>query len=41
MKLTFQQLEAHLWGAANILGGKTAGQDRREPAVGKVVSFDL
>lgn len=27
MKLTQQQLEAHLWGAANILGGKTAGQD--------------
>jgi type I restriction enzyme M protein len=22
-----QQLEAHLWGAANILRGKTAGQD--------------
>jgi type I restriction enzyme M protein len=27
MKLTLQQLEAHLWGAANILRGKTAGQD--------------
>ena len=27
MKLTVQQLEAHLWGAANILRGKTAGQD--------------
>src|SRR3984893_6931170 len=27
MKLTLQQLEAHLWGAANILPGKTAGQD--------------
>src|ERR1700724_478206 len=27
MKLTLQQLEAHLWGAANILSGKTAGQD--------------
>lgn len=27
MKLTQQQLEAHLWGAANILRGKTAGQD--------------
>jgi hypothetical protein len=26
-KLTLQQLEAHLWGAANILRGKTAGQD--------------
>jgi len=26
-KLTQQQLEAHLWGAANILRGKTAGQD--------------
>jgi len=25
--LTQQQLEAHLWGAANILRGKTAGQD--------------
>jgi len=27
IKLTQQQLEAHLWGAANILRGKTAGQD--------------
>ena len=27
MKLTLQQLEAHLWGAANILRNKTAGQD--------------
>ena len=27
MKLTQQQLESHLWGAANILRGKTAGQD--------------
>jgi len=27
MKLTQRQLEAHLWGAANILRGKTAGQD--------------
>jgi hypothetical protein len=27
MKLTLQQLEADLWGAANILRGKTAGQD--------------
>jgi type I restriction enzyme M protein len=27
MKLTLQPLEAHLWGAANILRGKTAGQD--------------
>ena len=27
MKLTLRQLEAHLWGAANILRGKTAGQD--------------
>lgn len=26
MKLTFHQLEAHLWGAANIVRGKTAGQ---------------
>src|SRR4030042_44020 len=26
-KLTQQQLEAHLWGAANILRGRTAGQD--------------
>src|SRR5690242_9774247 len=27
MKLTLQQLEAHLLGAANILRGRTAGQD--------------
>jgi type I restriction enzyme M protein len=27
MRLTQQRLEAHLWGAANILRGKTAGQD--------------
>jgi type I restriction enzyme M protein len=27
VKLTLQQLEAHLWGAANILRGRTAGQD--------------
>jgi len=27
MKLTQQRLEAHLWGAANILRGRTAGQD--------------
>ena len=27
MPLSQQQLEAHLWGAANILRGKTAGQD--------------
>src|ERR1700752_3323503 len=27
MRLTQQQLEAHLWGAANILRGRTAGQD--------------
>src|SRR5829696_2992448 len=27
MKLSLQQLEAHLWGAANILRCKTAGQD--------------
>lgn len=27
MKLTQQKLETHLWGAANILRGKTAGQD--------------
>lgn len=26
MRLTQQQLEGHLWGAANILRGKTAGQ---------------
>lgn len=26
-RLTLQQLETHLWGAANILRGKTAGQD--------------
>src|ERR671916_14523 len=25
--LTLQQLETHLWGAANILRGRTAGQD--------------
>ena len=30
MKLTLQQLEAHLWGAANILRGKTAGQDYKK-----------
>ena len=28
MKLTLQQLEAHLWGAANILRCKTAGHLR-------------
>ena len=27
MRLSQQQLETHLWGAANILRGKTAGQD--------------
>ena len=27
MKPTPQQLETHLWGAANILRGKTGGQD--------------
>lgn len=27
MRLTQQKLETHLWGAANILRGKTAGQD--------------
>jgi type I restriction enzyme M protein len=27
MKLTLQQLEAHLWDAANILRGETVGQD--------------
>ncbi len=27
MKLSQRQLEAHLWGAANILRNKTAGQD--------------
>ena len=27
MTLTLQQIEAHLLGAANILRGKTAGQD--------------
>ncbi len=32
MKLTQQQLEAHLWRAANILRGKTAGQDYNTPA---------
>jgi hypothetical protein len=29
MRLTQQQLESHPWGAANILRGKTAGQDDR------------
>ena len=29
MKLTLQQLEARLWGAADILRGKTAGRDYR------------
>ena len=29
MKLRLQQLEARLWGAANILRGKTAGQDNK------------
>lgn len=33
MKLTLQQLEAHLWGAANILRGKTAGQDYKNLGV--------
>lgn len=27
MRLTQQQLEAHLWGADNTLRGKTAGKD--------------
>src|SRR3954466_6697487 len=27
MRMTLQELEAHLWGAANILRGMTAGQD--------------
>src|SRR3954451_6788022 len=27
IRLTQQQLETHLWGAANILRGRTAGQD--------------
>jgi type I restriction enzyme M protein len=27
--MTLQQLEASLWGAANILRGKTAGQDSK------------
>ena len=35
MKLRLQQFEAHLWGAANILRGKTAGQDYK----GSVPSF--
>ena len=26
-KLTLQQLETHLWGAADVLRGRTAGQD--------------
>ena len=29
MRLTQQQLEAHLWDAADILRGKTAGQDSK------------
>jgi acyl-CoA reductase-like NAD-dependent aldehyde dehydrogenase len=35
MRLTQQQLEAHLWGAANILRGKTAaGQDYKNYILG-------
>jgi type I restriction enzyme M protein len=30
MKLTLQELEAHLKSAANILRGKTAGQDYKD-----------
>jgi type I restriction enzyme M protein len=36
MKLSLQQLEAHLWGAANILRGKTAGQDYKNEVVRKI-----
>lgn len=42
MKLPQRQLEAHLWGAVNILRGKTAGQDYKNfilslqvPVIGK------
>lgn len=34
MKLSQQQLEAHLFGAANILRGKTAGQDYKNYILG-------
>lgn len=34
MRLTQQQLENHLWGAANILRGKTAGQDYKNYILG-------
>jgi integrase len=34
MRLTQQQLETHLWGAANILRGKTAGQDYKNYILG-------
>src|SRR5690348_5470124 len=34
MRLTQQLLEAHLWGAANILRGKTAGQDYKNYILG-------
>ena len=30
MRQTQQPLETHLWGAANILRGKTAGQDYKD-----------
>jgi hypothetical protein len=36
-RLTLQQLEAHLWGAANILRGKTAGQDYKLHPVADVL----
>lgn len=36
MRLTQQQLEAHLWGAANILRGKTAGQDYKKGGLMRV-----
>ena len=38
MKLTLQQLEAHLWGAANILRGKTAGQDYKNCSLSLMLS---
>jgi len=39
-KLTQQQLEAHLWGAANMLRGRTAGQDWRT-TLGQILQLPL
>lgn len=36
MRLAQQQLEAHLWGAANLLGGKTAGQDYKNSILSRM-----